>query len=102
MARGAGEKPMNENHGGAFYAPDTRNWFQRLLARTFPAKLAPRLEDKEGWAPGYMITEVVASLDWRDRLRVLVSGKVHVSTSTRTDVNVSKVHSETAVWVDAP
>ena len=49
-----------------------------------------------------MITEVVASLGWRDRLRVLVSGKVHVSTSTRTDVNVSKVHSETAVWVDAP
>jgi hypothetical protein len=96
------KETMNENTGGAFYAPDSRNWWQRLLGRMFPAKLAPRLEDKEGWAPGYMITEVVARLDWRDRLRVLVSGKVHVSTSTRTDVNVSKVHSETAVWIDAP
>jgi len=93
---------MNETHGGAFCSPDTRNWFQRLLARAFPAKMAPMLEDKEGWAPGYMITVVEANLDWRDRLRVLASGKVRVSTSTRTDVNVGRVHSESAVWVDAP
>ena len=93
---------MNENTGGAFYAPDTRNWWQRLLARLFPSQPRPHLEDVEGMAPGYLRTEVVAHLDWVDRLRVLVSGKVHISTSMRTDVNVIKVHGESAVWVEAP
>ncbi len=93
---------MNENQGGAFYAPDTRNWWQRALSRLFPAQPRPQLEDVDGMAPGYLSTEVTAYLDWADRLRVLVSGKVHVSTSTRTDVNVTKVHSESAVWVEAP
>ena len=30
---------MSDMHSGGYYAPDTRNWWQRLLARLFPAKL---------------------------------------------------------------
>lgn len=93
---------MNENTGGDFYAPDTRNWWQRLLSRMFPARSVPIPEDLEGWAPSYMQTHVVATLDWRDRLRVLVSGKVHIQTNTKTDVPVGKMHSDSAVWVEAP
>ena len=51
---------MNENQGGAFYAPDTRNWWQRLLARLFPAKLVDLPDDAEGFAPGYTRTDVHA------------------------------------------
>lgn len=93
---------MNENTGGAFYAPDTRTLWQRLLSRLFPSRPRPHLEDEVGMAPGYIRTEIVVHLDWLDRLRVLVGGKVHVSTSMRTDVNVIKVYSESAVWVEAP
>ena len=56
---------MNDDTVNAFYAPDTRSLWRRLLDRMFPSKLAPRLEDKEGWAPGYMITEIIATLNWR-------------------------------------
>jgi hypothetical protein len=83
-------------------APDARSWPRRLLNRAFPAKLAPMLEDKEGWAPGYMITHVVINLSWRDRLRALVGGNVHILISTRTDVDVKKVYSESVAWVAAP
>jgi hypothetical protein len=93
---------MNQNQGGAFYAPDTRNWWQRLLSRMFPARSVPIPEDLDGWAPSYMQTHVVATLDWRDRLRVLVSGKVHIQTNTKTDVPVGRMHSDSAVWAEAP
>ena len=33
-------------HSGGYYAPDTRNWWQRLLARLFPAKLVDLPEDQ--------------------------------------------------------
>ena len=72
---------MNENQGGAFYAPDTRNWWQRLLARLFPAKLVDLPDDAEGFAPGYTRTDVHMHLDLRDRLRTLVA---HLDTPLET------------------
>ena len=39
---------------------------------------------------------------WRDRLRVLVSGKLHVQTNTKTDVSVGRSQSWGAVWVEPP
>lgn len=93
---------MEENNGGAFYAPDTRNWWQRLLSRLFPSKLHPDMADVDGMAPGYLITEVVARLSLIDRLRVLLSGGVVVAISTKTDVPVAKAYSTSVVWVEAP
>lgn len=93
---------MNETQGGAFYAPDTRNWWQRLLARLFPAKLVDLPDDAEGFAPGYTRTDVHMHLDLRDRLRTLVSGKLRVVVVSQTDVTVAKMRSGSTFWVEAP
>lgn len=85
-----------------FEAPSARSWWQRILSRLFPSKPVPYLEDQEGWAPGYISTHVNVRFDWVDRLRVLASGKVRIVTSTRSNVNVTAIYSESAVWVEAP
>ena len=87
---------------GAFFAVDIRPWWHRLLVRMFPAASLAIPEDLEGWAPSYMQTHVVVCLDWRDRLRVLVSGRLHVQTNTKTDVHVERMASTSAVWVEPP
>ncbi len=94
-------RTMNDDTQG-FYAPDTRNWWQRLLTRLFPAKLVDLPDDAEGWAPGYTRTEVHMHLDLRDRLRTLVSGKLRVVVVSQTDVTVAKMRSGSTFWVEAP
>lgn len=73
---------------GAFYlSPQQRPLLQRLLRRLFPAAALPMLEDE----PGSVTTETSACLDWRDRLRVLVSGRVHLSTRAYTELPAGRV-----------
>jgi len=93
---------MNEMHSGGYYAPDTRNWWQRLLARLFPAKLVDLPEDAEGFAPGYTRTDVHMHLDLRDRLRTLLSGKLRVVVVSQTDVTVASMRSKSTFLVEAP
>jgi len=93
---------MNEMHSSGYYAPDTRNWWQRLMARLFPAKLVDLPDDAEGFAPGYTQTEVHMRLDLRDRLRTLLSGKLRVVVVSQTDVTVAKIRSNSTFWVEAP
>lgn len=87
---------------GAYYAPDTRNWRQRLLSRLFPAKLVALPDDADGFAPGYMRTDVHIHLDLLDRLRTLLSGQLQVVVVSQTSVNVEKVRSISTVWVKVP
>ena len=61
-----------------------------------------RCEEEPGFAPGALITDTVAHLDFLDRLRVLVSGKVRIEVSTKTDVLVKKSKSMSAVGVMPP
>lgn len=78
------------------YALMVRPWHARLWSRLGfgrPHVDRGEGEDWQGFYPGYMMTAVVAHLDWRDRLRVLVSGRVGVETLTRTDVLVQKCRS---------
>lgn len=86
----------------AFYAKDTRPFWRRWIAQLFPSKAVPIPDGLEGFAPSYMVTHVVSVLDWRDRLRVLVSGRIHVEIKTKTDVVVSEMHSESVLYVEAP
>lgn len=46
-------------------------------------------EDSEEFAPGCLTTDSTIVLDWKDRLRVLLSGRVHHFLRTQTDVGVS-------------
>lgn len=50
----------------------------------------PEINPGSPYAPGYMMVETVNVLDWRDRLRVLVSGRVMVSIAVRTDKVITK------------
>ncbi len=86
----------------AYYALDTRTRWQRLLSRLFPARGVPSPDDLEGWAPSYLRTRVDGILDWKDRLRVLVSGRICVNVLTKTDVPVGRMFSESSIHVEAP
>lgn len=89
----------------AYFAPDARPAWRRLLSRLFPVPRSWHELDSDepaGWAPGWLETHVVARLDWRDRLRVLVSGHVHVRTRTRTDVPVNRTLATSSVWIEPP
>lgn len=93
---------MSENTGGAFYAPDTRNWWQRMLSRLFPARLVDMPDDTEGFAPGWVRSDVHLYLDLRDRLRTLMSGTISVVVVAQTDVPLAKMRSVSTFWVEPP
>ena len=72
------------------------------MCRLFPAQWVQIPEDLEGYAPSYIVTRVVSHLDWKDRLRVLWSGRLAVETQTKTDVVVNKMVSQSVVYVLPP
>lgn len=65
------------------------------------AHLSPP-EDSERWANSYITNVVTTHLDWRDRLRVLVSGKVRVKSFIKTDVYVERSEAESVFGVLPP
>ena len=58
--------------------------------------------DIPGWAPGYFETTTLCVFDWRDRLRVLVSGRVIVQCKSKTDVAVERGITRSTVSVLPP
>jgi hypothetical protein len=89
-----------DNH--CLVAPDERPLYQRLVGRLFPGRYLECPENLDGFAPAYVINEVVTVFDWKDRLRLLWSGKLRVHTRIKTDVVVSRMESESAVSVLPP
>jgi hypothetical protein len=59
-------------------------------------------EDREGFAPGYGCSEVYLWLPWRERLRVLISGKAMVEMLHQTDVMPGRWESVSAFKVLPP
>lgn len=69
------------------------------------AHLSPREDDdtEDGrFAVGEMVTNNHIFLDWKDRLRLIISGKLHVQTRTQTDVIVRCARSRSAARVLSP
>ena len=91
---------MSENE--CYVARDPRGPVRRLVDSFFPGQYLPIPDDLEGFAPSYMVTETIAFLDWKDRLRTLISGKVKVRMHIKTDVIVGKSLSTAAVSVCSP
>lgn len=82
---------------------DTRSLIDRLWSRLgFGHAHVERPADVEGFCGGYCMADVFSHLDWRDRLRVLVSGKVMVQTAMQTDVGVRKMRSVSTLKVLPP
>lgn len=59
-------------------------------------------DDEPEWQRGYIKNDTTIIFDWLDRLRVLVSGKVAVSLTIRTDAKVDKTQSVSGVGVLPP
>lgn len=68
----------------------------------FRGAFVPAMDDEDGWAPGQITTNVFVYLDWKDRLRALVSGRLEVQTRIQTDVHVSRARSRSKVGVLPP
>ncbi len=94
MSRDGGHLMGKEMTGGAFYARQPlldRIWSRLGFGHAYAAH--PEDEDHPEFSEGHIVTDTISVLDWFDRLRVLVSGKVMVQTVTKTDVVVSRSRS---------
>lgn len=92
-------------HG--YYQPARRSLWDRFWRRLgFGAVFVPAPEDDaaigEGFAPGRLVVRVVTVLDWRDRLRLLVSGRLFSFVSVQTDKIVVRARSEAKTGVLPP
>jgi hypothetical protein len=59
-------------------------------------------DELEGAAPACIMSEITTVWDWRDRLRILVSGKSSVMIRTYTEVSVDILKVEVATGVIPP
>ena len=88
----------------AFYALPSRS--QRFWSWLGCGKCrAPRPEEDEfaeGYAPSWFIVETFVCLDWKDRLRLLLSGKAMVQAAVKTDVQITRSRSTSAFSVLRP
>lgn len=87
--------------GGCFYSVAKEPWLSRVwrkLGFRRPHVEGPGVP-REGFAEGCIIVESVTHFDWKDRLRILVSGKVSSEHAIKTDVVVlrSRVTTDVAV-----
>lgn len=66
---------------------------QRLWWRLgFGARVQPSLgPPKEGFSDSYVHAGIYFDVTWRDRLRILVSGKLYIGIAVRMDVAPTKV-----------
>jgi hypothetical protein len=87
--------------GNAIHGAKEPQWsFWRALG--FGRAHAQRPEEQEGFAPGCLVTNIYLCVDWKDRLRLVATGKAHVQTATQTDAIVRRARSISAFRVLPP
>lgn len=97
------------NDTNAFAAVRKITLGERITRMIFPRRFLPPLSDEQeetlaadGFAPGELMVDTHIGLDWRDRLRVLFSGRLRVQTRSATDRIVGKMQSRSVTYVPAP
>ena len=91
-----------------YYMEVSGTWKDRLGYFLFPQTyLAPWPGEGEdgyepGWADGDLTLGISIHLDWLDRIRVLVSGKLSVRTRTKTNVAVGNAKTKSLCHVLPP
>lgn len=85
---------------GAFYDPvDRRPWYEKMWWRLgFHDAHAPRPGDAEHW----IVTGVHIRLSQLDRLRVLLSGRLHVEVCVATEHDAGRTSSQSSAAVTRP
>jgi len=94
---------VSVTHGYAFYRPSL--WLRLTLALGFRqawAQVPQDEDDSAEWAPGSFTSNTVVTLGWRDWLRLLVSRRLFVSTTSKTDVVVKEAKTWSAANVLPP
>ena len=81
------------------YRPTPSQRFWRFLG--FRAAYTP-LPDDPMWEASSFATDTYIHLDWRDRLRALISGKLNVASRIKTDVVVNKAQTISTMTVLPP
>lgn len=89
-------------HGNECMMPIWKPWHRRLLDRLFPYLHQPDPAWAEGFTAGCCRSRTLMVLDWKDRLRVLVSGKVNLEQVHQTDVPLGKLKTVGAVCILPP
>lgn len=93
---------MSETNEQAYFADQPWTWRERLRFKLLPTRHCPLPEAPATFADCVVCTTFV-SLDWTDRLRVLVTGWLKVETRTVTENVVGGcVTSSVAYPVSAP
>ena len=62
----------------------------------------PEMSEEGEKFPGWIMLQSVSHIDWRDRLRILVSGRILFKAEIRCDVPVGETISAAALSVIAP
>lgn len=76
--------------------------WQQFKNRLFPGQWMEAPEDLIGFADRYIMSEVTTIFDWKDRLRILVSGAIRTTTRIKTDKPVVDLQSESVCYVLQP
>lgn len=89
-------------NGGDFYAAAPRPSIWKRLG--FGVAAVPPEPDPypDGCVEGAIVTDAIVFLDWRDRLRLLVSGRLNVVSRIVTDARVVFAVTSTSTSVLAP
>lgn len=86
---------MSTSQAYGFEARPT--FINRLRWRLFPRPPRPLITND---ARTFITTEIHAHVDWLDRFRVLVTGRVRLTVLTYTDVEVKEADSRSVFWVE--
>jgi hypothetical protein len=89
-------------HEHAYYAVSRPTLWQRLGFGECHALRHDEDEYAEGFAPSWFIVGTRIRLDWKDRLRALVSGNLMVECACKTDAIIKKSRATSAVSVLPP
>jgi hypothetical protein len=85
-----------------YYTVSKPTIWQRLGFGRAHAERPEELEREEGFAPSWFITETYGHFSFLDRVRILVSGNIHVQCAIKTDQIIEKSKAVSAISVLKP
>lgn len=85
-----------------YYAIQKLSRWQRLIRKLFPVQYLMPLDEPPPDMMGETQTFFVMFVDWRDRLRLLVSGRIWVEVRSATERDPGQVTSRSVFYVMAP
>jgi hypothetical protein len=87
---------MTDEHG-SYAMMISNSWRQRLLERLFPTPPRPEIENDPRT---FITTTIYTRVDWKDRVRTLLTGRIRIHVRTYTDVLVHEAESVSVFSVE--